>query len=420
MFGLLRFRKNCSRNDAWKQWRLHYCGTCKTMGKTYGQASRMLLNHDTVYLAEVLTALDPKPIEWDAPFRSFNCFALPEKESPAALRFAAAATVALAEYKLRDQVEDSRQSPKLRMWRMAKRWWSPRFRRAVRELQSLGFDAAALDRALTSQQQIEYTATASLEDLAKPTATAVSLFFAHGASIVGRRELGPQMAEFGASLGTLVYLLDAFEDQARDTRNREFNALSSLGLTRQDAIAELDRLVARAIETLRGIDLGPSAAFASRLRANLDPRLGRSLTGVCCAPSSAPKPRWTWTARWGAAWDRAESLAEGRKWPVLAAVAVSVFVFPEHAKSAESAGECMSLGANLMALGSIFAVAIGRKKKIAAAAGAVAAGDAAASGGGGWGCGNCCSSSVCDGCDCCCDCGDCCSSCGECGGCCDC
>ncbi len=31
-----------------------YCGTCKTMGERYGQKTRLLLNHDTVFLAELL------------------------------------------------------------------------------------------------------------------------------------------------------------------------------------------------------------------------------------------------------------------------------------------------------------------------------------------------------------------------------
>jgi hypothetical protein len=418
MFGLLRYRKQCSKGTAWKQWRLHYCGTCKTMGRTYGQASRMLLNHDTVYLAEVLSAIAPKPVEWDASFRSFNCFTLPD-QSPAALRLAAAATVALTEYKLRDHIDDSQRWR--RLWNAAHRWWNPRFRRAVCELRALQFDVEALDAALTKQSQAELSAT-SLQALAQPTAKAVSLFFEHGATLVDRPDLSPQLKSFGHHLGTLVYLLDAIEDQHKDQATGQFNALTALRITRDQAIAELDKLSQSSIDVLRTIDLALAATFASRLRANLDPRLGRSLAQCCTVPTREP-----WKQRWSKAWDRAEDLAEGRAWPVLAAVAASIFLYPDHAKSADSADECISLSANLMALSSVVAVAIGSKRKrkaaaVAAAGTGAAAADASTGGG-------CCMSGCCDGCSACeacgecgCDiCGDCaCDSCCECGSCCEC
>ena len=416
MFGLLRFRRSCHKDATWNTWRLHYCGTCKTIGRAYGQAARMLLNHDTVFLAETLTTLSTRQqplVNWDPNLRSFNCFSLPS-QSPLALRFAAAATVVLSEYKLRDHVEDSA-TWRRRFSRWGLHFWNPRFRRAVRELRELEFDFDALDRALSSQQQAEREAR-SLETLAAPTATAVSMFFAHGATLIGRHNLRNSLATFGSALGTLVYLLDAFEDQNRDEQRGEFNALQALGLNREQAIAQIDELSARTSQILREIDAPFGSAFAARLNANLSPRLGRRVAkgAACCKPSNE---RLSWTK----AWDRAEELAEGRAWPVLAAVALSVFIFPEHGRAAESADECMSLGANLMALSSLVAVAIGRKRRAAAAAAATGGADAA-SGGGGCCCGDLCSSVECcvDGCDCCCECGECdCGAC-DCGGCCDC
>jgi hypothetical protein len=429
MFGLLRYRKQCNKGSAWKQWRLHYCGTCKTMGRTYGHASRMLLNHDTVYLAEVLSAIAPKTVEWDASFRSFNCFTLPE-ESPVALKLAAAATVALTEYKLRDHIDDSKRWR--RLWTTAHRWWSPRFRRAIRELRSLQFDVEALDAALTRQSQAESTAT-SLDQLANPTATAVSLFFEHGATLVNRPDLSSQLKIFGHHLGALVYLLDAIEDQHKDQATGQFNALTALRVTRDQAIAELDKLSQLAIDVLKTIDLALAATFASRLRANLDPKLGRSIPQCCTTAAPTKEP---WKQRWTKAWDSAEDLAEGRAWPVLAAVAASIFLFPDHAKSADSADECLSLTANLMALSSVVAVAIGtkRKRKAAAAAAAAATGTGAAAAASSSAGGGCCLGSCCDGCcaaeactECGCEiCGDCaCDSCCEagcceCGSCCEC
>ena len=101
MFGLMKAR-TCSLSPELKRHRrLHYCGTCKTIGGLYGQRSRALLNHDTVFLAELLSALsgaDRRLDEWSSPYQSYNCLALPRSASdmPLALRYAAAATLTLA------------------------------------------------------------------------------------------------------------------------------------------------------------------------------------------------------------------------------------------------------------------------------------------------------------------------------------
>ena len=70
MFGLMRAKK-CGMSEAEKQFRrLNYCGTCKTIGSLYSQKSRFLLNHDTVFLAEFLTALSGENVGKLAKFLS--------------------------------------------------------------------------------------------------------------------------------------------------------------------------------------------------------------------------------------------------------------------------------------------------------------------------------------------------------------
>jgi uncharacterized protein DUF5685 len=57
MYGLMRARHCGQSIEQSERHRFHYCGTCKTMGRLYGQRSRILLNHDAVFLAELLTLL---------------------------------------------------------------------------------------------------------------------------------------------------------------------------------------------------------------------------------------------------------------------------------------------------------------------------------------------------------------------------
>src|SRR5689334_22022400 len=187
MFGLMKAR-TCSLTPELKRHRrLHYCGTCKTIGGLYGQASRALLNHDTVFLAELLSALsgaDRQLDQWNRAYQSYNCLALPQSNAamPLVLQYAAAATLTLAEFKLADHLLDS----KRRRWRVARRVFSKSFRRAAAQLDEWDFPVADLRRALLSQEAREARAgklavspAEALDDLAEPTASATAMFMTH-------------------------------------------------------------------------------------------------------------------------------------------------------------------------------------------------------------------------------------------------
>ena len=111
MYGLMRARHCGQSVEQNERHRFHYCGTCKTIGRLYGQRSRLLLNHDTVFLAELLTLLSPDSAQENAgrAYQSYNCLSLPksENEMPRALRLAAAANILLVEFKVADRIKDA-------------------------------------------------------------------------------------------------------------------------------------------------------------------------------------------------------------------------------------------------------------------------------------------------------------------------
>ena len=122
MFGLMKARTCSGTPEVKRRRRMHYCGACKTIGRLYGQKARLLLNHDTVFLAELLTALSGQDHElggWADGYRSYNCMSLPRSSSdmPMALQLAAAATMVMAEFKIADHVSDRQGSG----WRLAGR-----------------------------------------------------------------------------------------------------------------------------------------------------------------------------------------------------------------------------------------------------------------------------------------------------------
>jgi hypothetical protein len=307
MFGLMKAR-TCSLDENAKEIRrLQYCGTCKTLGSLYGQKARLLLNHDTVFLGEVLAALGEgagTPPPPDASIVSRNCLSLPAKDAaiPPSLSFAAAATVVLAEAKMADHAADSRQW----RWRLSQRLYSRTFDDASRWLRDREFPLDEVLEALAGQGNREELVragrregpvAASLASLAEPTAFATGLFFAHGARFTGRPEAVNLLRSLGRAFGTLVYHLDALEDYERDARTGEFNAYRAVlggadSLSARDSLPIRQQIWSMGVEVcnlLEELPIPPARAdlFAARLRTNLSARLGLSPKQAACSCVSA-------------------------------------------------------------------------------------------------------------------------------------
>lgn len=432
MFGLMSYRK-CGRPAAERRrWRLHYCGTCKTIGSRYGQRSRMLLNHDAVFLAELLTALRGVDADaWGRAYQSWNCMAMPRGEQPAELRYAAAVTLLLAEYKVADHAADTGKG----IWRAVRRLLSKGFRGAACDLREFGFPLDQAGAMLGRQSAIEAQG-GSIDDFARPTAETTALVFRHGAVAVGVAKQANRLEEIGRRFGWLTYVLDAWEDFARDASGGGFNGLAAAGLNRNwaaEKIREEARWIAGELD-----GLGLPAAMGQRLRANIASKLAESIPH---RPVCRTAPRRTLRERWQAASRRAQELEPA---PMLfAAIAGMAFLFPSHAREARSSSECLSMGFNLMAVGGLLASAAGGGRKHPILPEGVSdAVQETVKEKGRWrsGCGDCCSSlDSCDGCcdaacdcvvcadlcscsgNCCCgNCGSACSSCGEASACCNC
>ncbi|HLM03347.1 MAG TPA: DUF5685 family protein, partial [Pyrinomonadaceae bacterium] len=231
MFGLMRAKK-CGMSEAEKHFRrLHYCGTCKTIGSLYGQKARFLLNHDTVFLAEILTGLSGEnaPENWQSAYQSYNCLNLPKSEMPLPLEFAATANLILAEFKLADKITDENSVA----GKITRKTFSNSFQKARKKLEARQFPFEKIRKILSAQETIERdslqpsgkTPNEILDELSRPTAETTAIFFSEGARLTGKNELENLTAEIGFAFGKLIYTLDAFEDYEKDFRRRQFNAI---------------------------------------------------------------------------------------------------------------------------------------------------------------------------------------------------
>ena len=216
MFCLMQGRACALDNDGKELRRLQYCGTCKTLGSLYGQRSRLLLNHDTVFLGEVLSALSEDArgdAAWDPSIVSRNCLSLPAKDAArtSPLAFAAAATVVLAEAKLADHTADSGQ---LR-WRLAQYSRS----REASLAREKGFRSTTSSRLWLARRPpgaLWVRLRRHGRGVSSAELTALRRTFLPTARSAGR--LTRRGAPCSAAVREPVYRLDALEDHERDAR----------------------------------------------------------------------------------------------------------------------------------------------------------------------------------------------------------
>jgi len=390
MFGLMKARICHLDGDQKLRRRLHYCGACKTIGALYGQRSRFLLNNDTVFLGELLSAATAEPdsiYSWPQAYKSYNCLSMPrsEDEMPLPLLIAATATVVLTEFKIKDHVEDSSN----RLLKLAAGVYSASFGRAADVLKSWDFPIEQLRSVLESQSGRESSVAVGegssksfeiITYLSEPTAAASALFFEHGMKLVGRADLSQTAYQIGHDFGSMIYLLDAFEDYEKDSKKSEFNAIreawrlstSRLDRTDRDRVAktiwEMADRICDGIGAL-GLPKESQDIFVSRLRSNLSSRLAVRLPiaqgeipfHVCRHASSAGLSGLSSRVKQAISTGKTmfaeyRNSRRGFALAVLAAPLVFVsavlvaFAFPEQSRSATSYRECLGIALNLMFL----------------------------------------------------------------------
>lgn len=227
MFGLMKDQRSCNQQESFQ--RYHYCATCKSIGKAYGQKSRVFLNYDAVFLAEILSSLLKKDIkEWETSLQAVNqCWTMPktEEDLPQNLKYAAAANIFFAQLKFRDDIADEEGGKK---W--LHRFYENKLDKAASDLQSYGLDLSncyewadlqlkreseEVDRSMSFEHYLNYCAEA--------TAEISAAVFSNAAVFVGLDQAQQDFYQLGYALGQLMYVLDALEDFSSDLKKQKFN-----------------------------------------------------------------------------------------------------------------------------------------------------------------------------------------------------
>lgn len=233
MFGYVRPFKSELRICEFQRYRATYCGLCKTIGRRYGQLPRLAVTYDITFLVLLLQSLQERTVEIHEetcvlhPFRK-HVVAAPD----APLNLGADYTVLLTWYNLKDDLADGEKIVRSRFMSLA-------LRSAYKKAKQ---NCSAADAVIRSQ-----LATLQKAEAEGDGATASRAFagLLEALMHIGLRDepldrpFKEALALFGRQLGEWIYLIDALDDQAEDSRSGRWNALAQFAGSREECNVRL-------------------------------------------------------------------------------------------------------------------------------------------------------------------------------------
>jgi hypothetical protein len=267
LFGYVKPQKSELLVREFEAYRGVYCALCRRLGKDYGFPTRLVLNYDCTFFAVVQLAVAEST---EPDFYRGRCVVNPLKkcgfcrENGQELASAAALTVILAYYKVKDNVADSGFFRKLLSLAVLPffKWKNRKAAKKYPELEKI------VESAMKDQSQAEHDGC-GIDRAAEPTAKMLAGVFE---SVGEGGSLGRVLHEAGYYLGRWIYLMDAADDLQRDLKKKNFNPFAvhfrltaestqeELKQARDFANEELNSTLARltaAIELLKMNSLGP-------------------------------------------------------------------------------------------------------------------------------------------------------------------
>ncbi len=221
MFGYVRPQKSELLVREFEQYKGVYCSLCRALGKRYGIASRLALNYDCTFYAMLLLSRNKDCTG----FRVGRCVVNPVKKctycnaGEKELTSAAALTVIMTYYKIRDNISDSKFAGKLTGYLLLPFAAYAR-KKAARDFPKMD---SIVSEAIVQQGQMERAENPGIDSCAEPTANMLKQIFSDGDTTENNNAETRILEQVGYYLGRWVYLIDAADDLEKDIRTASFN-----------------------------------------------------------------------------------------------------------------------------------------------------------------------------------------------------
>lgn len=231
MLGYVRIYKPEMKIKEYEAYRGIYCSLCRALGKHYGVLSRLLLNYDVTFLVVVLMSLG----EIRPDFKAGRCPFNPAKKcsycqnAADQFEYAAAVTVLLFYYKVKDEIADSGFLRKCQMVLLLPyaAYLRKKARKGFGELDEI--IAACMKR----QSEAEKSQTDSIDAASHNSADALGKIFSY------YENENSDLYRFGYLVGRWVYLIDAADDLEKDLKHKNFNVfINKFALTSAEDISD--------------------------------------------------------------------------------------------------------------------------------------------------------------------------------------
>ncbi|MGN1442663.1 MAG: DUF5685 family protein [Acutalibacteraceae bacterium] len=255
MLGYVKTYKPELKIKDYEAYRGLYCSLCRTLGRQYGIMSRLLLSYDVTFLLVVMLSVkNALPT-----FKKGRCpFNLAKRcnycvDCSSFLSYAAAVTVLMFYYKVKDNIADSGFFKRLLM-RMIFPYAAHLRKKALKKYKRLD---SIISGGMNRQAYTEANATDNTDRAAHESADTLGRIFCYDDAD------NIELYRFGYSVGRWVYLLDAADDIEKDLKNKSFNVfvnryrINTLGDFNEDIKKEVEATLnmsrARALEALSNL-----------------------------------------------------------------------------------------------------------------------------------------------------------------------
>jgi len=213
MFGYININQKIMTEENRKAYQAYYCGLCRKLKTNCGVKGQALLTYDMTFLIVLLTGL----YEVEDHRKKFTCAIHPTKKQLAYINeitdYAADMNVVLAYENFGDDWRDHHSIPKKAYMKVLDKDYQRIYLKYPRQVEAIQTYIEKLEEAEAAK---EY----NIDAVAGLTGEMLGEIFAWKDD-----EWKDELKCFGYYLGKFIYLMDAYEDLEKDTKNHNFNVL---------------------------------------------------------------------------------------------------------------------------------------------------------------------------------------------------
>ena len=216
MHGYVNINKAEMKVREYELYNGYYCGLCKSIGRRFNQISRLGLSYDAVFLAMVLSSLEPGTER----VTQEHCIIHHIRKKPVvhdedAVDFAADMMIILAYYNFLDDIDDG-SGLKGRAGIAAVKKAFERLKKQYPQLCSL------IEKNLNELKRLEEEESGSIDRTAETFGNIMGAVFS---SYFDDEQVNRILKYFGYNLGCWIYLMDAIDDLDEDIAKNRYNPL---------------------------------------------------------------------------------------------------------------------------------------------------------------------------------------------------